>query len=49
VEKRFSVVVWYKIDENPLQDGDLMQLFIDFVQYIREKLDDYLAYRTSER
>jgi hypothetical protein len=48
-EKRFSVIIWYKIEKGGKQEGLSMKMFTNIMQYIRERLEDYLNCRINER
>lgn len=48
-EKRFSVVIWYKIEEGKMKEGMGMKLFVEIVREIKKRLEDYLSRRRFKR
>jgi hypothetical protein len=48
-EKRFSVFIWYKIEEGKMKEGMGMRLFVGIVREIQKRLEDYLARRMFKR
>lgn len=48
-DKRFSVVIWYKIEEGKMKEGMGMRLFVGIVREIQKRLEDYLSRRMFKR
>ncbi len=43
MEKRFSVVVWYKVSESGLQEGEAMTNLMALIEYIFKEVNEHLG------
>lgn len=48
-EKRFSIVVWFKMQETPMDEGAARDAFTSLLEYVREQLAEYLQSRREEK
>jgi hypothetical protein len=48
-ERRFSVVVWYELQEGELQDGYVSNSLVSLLNYLQEMLGEYLLGRKEEK